>query len=105
MKILILHASAGAGHKRAAQALGKGFAEQCPAAQIGIRDILDFTPPIFKKAYGERYLDVVKKVPELWATCTRSPTGRRWTRCAASSVVCEQGQHDRVLAVLSQLRP
>ncbi len=66
MKILILHASAGAGHKRAAQALGKGFAEQCPAAQIEIRDILDFTPPIFKKAYGERYLDVVKKVPELW---------------------------------------
>ena len=66
MRILILHASAGAGHKRAAQALGKGFSEACPDADVQICDILDFTPPLFKKTYGESYLDVVKKVPELW---------------------------------------
>lgn len=66
MKILILHASAGAGHKRAAQALRKGFGAVCPGAAVTVCDILDFTPPIFKKTYGERYLDIVKKVPELW---------------------------------------
>ncbi len=66
MKILILHASAGAGHKRAAQALEKGFNGVCPEAEIRVCDILDFTPSIFKKTYGESYLDVVKKVPELW---------------------------------------
>ena len=66
MRILILYASAGAGHKRAAQALGKGFNEACPDAEIQICDILDFTPPLFKKTYGESYLDVIKKVPELW---------------------------------------
>ncbi len=66
MKILILHASAGAGHKRAAQALEKGFLAVCPEAEIKICDILDFTPAIFKKTYGETYLDVIKKAPELW---------------------------------------
>jgi processive 1,2-diacylglycerol beta-glucosyltransferase len=66
MKILILHASAGAGHRRAAQALEKGFREACPEAAVEVRDILDFTPPVFKRTYGERYLDLVKKMPELW---------------------------------------
>jgi len=66
MRILILHASAGAGHRRAAQALGKGFGEACPDAHVQICDILDFTPPVFKKTYGESYLDIVKKAPELW---------------------------------------
>jgi processive 1,2-diacylglycerol beta-glucosyltransferase len=66
MKILILHASAGAGHRRAAEALGKGFAAACPEAQVEIRDILEFTPAVFRKTYGERYLEVIKKVPELW---------------------------------------
>ncbi len=66
MRILILHASAGAGHKRAAQALGQGFNALCPAAEVRICDILDFTPSIFKKTYGESYLDVIKRAPELW---------------------------------------
>lgn len=66
MRILILHASAGAGHQRAAQALGKGFNEACPDAHVQICDILDFTPPVFKKTYAESYLDIVKKAPELW---------------------------------------
>ena len=66
MKILILHASAGAGHKRAAQALEKSFILACPYAEIQVCDILDFTSPIFRKTYGAGYLDVVKKAPELW---------------------------------------
>jgi processive 1,2-diacylglycerol beta-glucosyltransferase len=66
MKILLLHASAGAGHKRAAQALEKGFRAASPEAEIRVCDILDFTAPLFRKTYGEGYLDVVRKAPELW---------------------------------------
>lgn len=66
MKILLLHASAGAGHKRAAQALEKGFRAVCPEAEIQVCDILDFTAPLFRKTYAEGYLDVVRKAPELW---------------------------------------
>jgi processive 1,2-diacylglycerol beta-glucosyltransferase len=68
MRVLILHASAGAGHRRAAEALGKAFAAESSAkAEVTIRDILDFTPPLFRRTYAQGYLDVVRRAPELWS--------------------------------------
>ncbi|MEI6515978.1 MAG: galactosyldiacylglycerol synthase, partial [bacterium] len=66
MKILLLHASAGAGHRRAAEALEKAFRKARPEAEVKVCDILDFTAKIFRKTYAEGYLDLVRKVPELW---------------------------------------
>lgn len=64
MNVLLLHASAGAGHKRAAEALAKEFARQGATPQVC--DILDFTAPVFRRTYAQGYLDVVRTVPELW---------------------------------------
>jgi len=64
--ILILHATAGAGHKRAAEALAAAAKIQAPEAEVVVRDILDFTAPIFKKTYAEGYLNLVRTIPELW---------------------------------------
>jgi processive 1,2-diacylglycerol beta-glucosyltransferase len=66
MKILILHASAGAGHKRAAEALAKAFRSEDAGNHVLVHDILDFTPPIFRRTYAKGYLDIVRRVPELW---------------------------------------
>jgi processive 1,2-diacylglycerol beta-glucosyltransferase len=66
MKILLLHASAGAGHRRAAEALAKAFHEARPDAEVKVCDILDYTAGIFRKTYSEGYLDLVRKAPELW---------------------------------------
>ncbi len=66
MKVLLLHASAGAGHRRAAEALEKAFRKARPEAEVKVCDILDFTAKIFRKTYAEGYLDLVRKVPELW---------------------------------------
>jgi processive 1,2-diacylglycerol beta-glucosyltransferase len=64
MKLLILHASAGNGHPRAAEAL----AAAAPAAghTAVVRDILDFAPALFRKTYAEGYLNIVRSAPELW---------------------------------------
>ena len=64
MKILILHASAGGGHRQAALAL-------CEAAQARgdtavVRDILDFVPALFSRTYASGYLNLVRAAPELW---------------------------------------
>jgi processive 1,2-diacylglycerol beta-glucosyltransferase len=67
MNVLLLHASAGAGHRRAAEALANAFRERDPQAEIAVRDLLDFTPPLFRKTYGEGYLRIVRRVPELWS--------------------------------------
>jgi len=66
MKILLLHASAGAGHRRAAEALAKAFLQARPDAEVKVCDILDYTAGIFRKTYAEGYLDLVRKAPELW---------------------------------------
>jgi processive 1,2-diacylglycerol beta-glucosyltransferase len=66
MKILLLHASAGAGHRRAAEALSKAFLQARPDAEVRVCDILDHTAEIFRKTYSKGYLDVVRKAPELW---------------------------------------
>lgn len=66
MKILILHASAGAGHRRAGEALAKAFKIEQPQSEAVVKDILDFTPALFRKSYATGYLDIVRKSPELW---------------------------------------
>lgn len=66
MKILLLHASAGAGHRRAAEALQKAFLSAVPDADVKVCDILDHTSSLFRKTYSEGYLDLVRRAPELW---------------------------------------
>lgn len=64
-KILILSASVGAGHLRAAEALEKEFKRQMPDSEIKNIDVLNFTNPLFRRLYGKAYLDMVNKMPEV----------------------------------------
>jgi len=64
-RLLVLYASAGAGHKQAAAALRK-IAQSNSTAEVVDVDILDYTPPYFKKFYIGSYLEIVKRMPELW---------------------------------------
>ena len=63
-KVLILSASAGAGHLRAADALEKTFKEM-NAAEIKNVDVLEYTNPLFRRLYGKAYLDMVGSMPEV----------------------------------------
>jgi processive 1,2-diacylglycerol beta-glucosyltransferase len=65
-KILILHAAAGAGHKRAAEAVAAAMKIRHPSVEVVVRDVLEFTPSPFQKTYADGYLRVVRTVPELW---------------------------------------
>lgn len=64
-KVLILSASAGAGHLRAAEALEKTFKEMNPAAEIKNVDVLEYTNPLFRRLYGKAYIDMVGSMPEV----------------------------------------
>lgn len=65
MKILILHASAGAGHRRAAEALESEFKKN-ESVEVKVIDVLDLTDEKFKKSYGSGYEYIVKHFPWLW---------------------------------------
>jgi processive 1,2-diacylglycerol beta-glucosyltransferase len=64
--ILILSATAGAGHVRAGEALAAAAEESHTPVAIRHDDILSYTSPVFRKYYGEVYTTIVQKSPELW---------------------------------------
>lgn len=64
-RLLMLYASAGAGHMQAAKAL-KTVCDQKNVAISETVDMLDYAPGYFKKLYKGSYLEIVKRIPELW---------------------------------------
>jgi len=64
-KVLILSASAGAGHVRAAEALARAFAEAGAAKEVRHVDTLAYTNKLFRHLYSKAYIEMVNKTPEL----------------------------------------
>ena len=62
-KVLILSASAGAGHVRAAQAIEKAFKELNGGRQVHNIDVLQYTNKVFQHFYSKAYIDLVNKAP------------------------------------------
>lgn len=65
-RILIAHVTAGAGHQRAAEALGKACKQMYPDANVKLVDTLDYINTVYKKVYSNTYLALVKHTPRLW---------------------------------------
>lgn len=64
-RVLILSASVGAGHVRAAQAVDAAVRELDPAAEVETVDVLGRTNAAFRRVYGSAYLDLVNKAPHV----------------------------------------
>ncbi len=65
MKILVIHASAGAGHLKAAQAIYDGLRKHTTHEAV-FADSLDYTSPFFKMFYRRSYVWMVSRAPWLW---------------------------------------
>lgn len=64
-RVLVLSASVGAGHLRAAQAVELALKQLDPAAEVRNIDVLEFTNAAFRRVYGKAYLDLVNKAPHV----------------------------------------
>src|SRR5258708_5266884 len=64
-KVLILSASAGAGHVRAAEAIEHAFADLKAAEEVRNIDTLQYTNKVFRNLYSKAYIDAVNRAPEL----------------------------------------
>jgi processive 1,2-diacylglycerol beta-glucosyltransferase len=64
-KVLILSASAGAGHMRAADAVERAFKLTNAASEVKHVDTLQYTNKLFRHLYSKAYIDLVNKSPEL----------------------------------------
>jgi processive 1,2-diacylglycerol beta-glucosyltransferase len=66
-RLLILSVSAGAGHVRAAQALEAAAQTAAPPFEATHVDLLTLVPREFRKLYGEQYIRLVDRLPQLWS--------------------------------------
>ncbi len=64
-KVLILSASAGAGHLRAAEAIERAFLELNAAAEVRNVDTLQYTNKVFRHLHSKAYIEMVNKMPEV----------------------------------------
>jgi processive 1,2-diacylglycerol beta-glucosyltransferase len=65
--LLVLSVSAGAGHLRAADAVVKAAESAQPPLRATHIDLLSLVSKDFRKLYGEQYIKLVEKVPQLWS--------------------------------------
>ncbi len=64
-RILVLSASVGAGHLRAAQAVELALRQVVPSVTVRNLDVLELTNATFQRLYGKFYLDLVNKAPHV----------------------------------------
>lgn len=80
-RILVLSASVGAGHLRAAQAVELAIRETAPDASVENLDVLELTNATFRRLYAKSYLDLVNRAPHVlgyfYDLMDREPSPRR----------------------------
>lgn len=65
MKVLIIYATAGVGHKKAAEAIYDEIKNN-RNHEVAIIDSLDYTPRFFKFIYSQGYSFLVRRLPLVW---------------------------------------
>ncbi|OGC91513.1 MAG: hypothetical protein A2W25_00620 [candidate division Zixibacteria bacterium RBG_16_53_22] len=65
-KVLLLYASAGAGHRSACSAIQQAMQELYPGAYVKLIDILDYMPKSIAYLYSRGYLFIASRYPMLW---------------------------------------
>lgn len=71
-RILVLSASAGTGHTRAAEALRSCASREQFGVEAIHLDILQFVTPLLRFVYGDAYIFMVRHVPALWGHLYRT---------------------------------
>ena len=64
-RVLVLSASAGAGHLRAADAIEKAIRLRNLASDVQHVDVLKYTNKVFRHLYSKAYIDLVNRAPEV----------------------------------------
>lgn len=67
-----MYVTAGAGHRRAAEAVAQALTAAFPEAEVSCRDLLDFVPSWLRRAYPGTYYLMVRHLAPLWGLCFRA---------------------------------
>ena len=80
LRLAILHATAGSGHKRAAQAIAAAIVQLDPGATVREVDTLVFASRLYRDTYAASYNAMAARAPRLWGalyhSSARTPVNR-----------------------------
>jgi len=82
-RILVLHASAGAGHTQAAFALADAFRALEGGLDVRVADALQFSTTVFRRAYQSSYNNIVRRAPGIWGYLYARTNNPRFDRITA----------------------
>ena len=69
LRILVLYVTAGAGHRRAAEAVTHALSHAFPQAAVECHDLLEDVPRWLRRAYPETYYALVRFLGWFWGLC------------------------------------
>ena len=103
MRILVLSASVGAGHLRAAEAVEAAVRELAPRAEVANHDVLALMPRAFGRLYRDAYLEMVARAPQ-WLGWLYDATDRPFHQEQVRAHV-EQAGARRLLKTIKEFDP
>ena len=104
--LLVLSASVGAGHNRAAEAIQETARLLFPGLGVDHRDTLDFVDPAFRAFYQKSYLTLVNRMPEAWGYFySLSDRKRGKSRFVRLSQLLDRLEHRSLAAFVRRARP
>jgi processive 1,2-diacylglycerol beta-glucosyltransferase len=104
LSLLILSASGGAGHIRAAEALHRTARQSNLPLTTEHYDCLDFTSKSFKRLYADTYLHLVNRTPELWGYLYQKAESKPYRKKGLLELF-DHFNYKRYLQFLSRFRP
>ncbi len=104
LKVLILSASGGAGHLRAAEALHRTAQDLNLPIKTENHDCLDFTSRAFKHFYSNTYLELVNKTPGLWGYLYQKAESKPYSKKGLIGVF-DHFNYSRYLRFLTTAKP
>src|SRR2546423_1535392 len=106
MRVLIMTATAGAGHLAAAAALEEAWQSLRPEDTVETKDVLTFSSSLKRKVHADGYVKLVEHAPELWGMVfkkTDDPKLARWLSRVKRAF--PSASRSRLNRYLKQFRP
>ncbi|NOT34304.1 MAG: glycosyltransferase, partial [Candidatus Eisenbacteria bacterium] len=104
-RIAILHATAGSGHKRAAQALAASISALDPSATVQEVDALVYASRLYRTGYGQGYNVLAQRAPALWGVLYHSWELAPFKRGANTVRLMDRLNLRRLARVVERERP
>ncbi len=104
-RIAILHATAGSGHRRAAQAIAEAIQRLDPTASVREVDTLVFASGFYRTAYAQGYDLLAARAPQLWGLLYRSWESAPMRRVAPGARLMDRLNLRRLARVVEREQP